>query len=195
MKEMKIFKFLAERRALEDGILTFKPSINHSKSSQGRLKKKQDLAAKQQILRDKLVGMRSELDMQEMSKCTFRPEINKSSILMDKVKTSDRAAYLFYSAEVKRKLTKENKAKVLGAVDRVLAWKDRKVGKDKAGKVIKEEQVRNCLTDRVRDTSKERKYDKTHFSYKAKYEKKLNKSLKVIKYEEVDALNENFRIY
>ena len=130
-----------------------------------------------------------------MSKCTFRPEINKSSVLMDKVKTSDRAAYLFYSNEVKRKLNKENKAKVLGAVDRVLAWKERKVGKTGIGKGEREDLVRNCLTDRGRDTGKERKYDKTHFSYKAKYEKKLNKSLKVIKYEEVDALNENFRIY
>lgn len=135
--------------------------------------------------------MKLEQENEEMKKCTFHPEVNKSSALMDKVKTSDRAAFLFYSSELKRRKNEisfksQTQMKIQEAVERVFHQKQPKTPKFR----------NHCKSSNREEVKKSEFHSKhnenLHFSYKNF--QRLNKSWKLIPYEEVDISTENFRI-
>lgn len=93
-KEENISKIIAEREAEEMNQATFRPKINRNCSWRGG-KNDEGFVWNDTKIKEKLVFQRIAKVEEVMKKCTFKPSVNKISLLMDKFKMKDRNLHLF----------------------------------------------------------------------------------------------------
>lgn len=93
-KEENISKAIAEREAEEINQATFRPKINRNCSWRGG-KNDEGFVWNEKKIKEKLVFQRIVKAEEVMKNCTFKPSVNKMSLLMDKAKMKGRNLRLY----------------------------------------------------------------------------------------------------
>lgn len=213
LKEMKIFKILAERKAVNKQHLTFRPTIHKIKGLAQRNRGETDFLERQKLLRQSSKKAKLENDEQGLRDFTFKPEINKTPAQDSKKKLLNKGAYLFYTSEHSKKVlnSKSPTARNLNSKLKIdlspkvveVICRQNQGGKTKnqefCGGYSARENRTPSSTAQTKSVSKrksekvlKRVHDASHASKLKKSRKKLNTSLKLIKYEEVS--NQIFNI-
>lgn len=99
-KEEHAKEIMAEREADEIVQATFRPMINRNSSSRGN-RNDDGFMYNDRKMKEKLVFQRIVKMGEEMKICTFKPTVNKMSLMMDKIKTKDRNLHLYLNSRRK----------------------------------------------------------------------------------------------
>ena len=101
-KDEKNSKIIAERLANELNGVTFRPTINNTIRTRMNSKPEIDLLLRDKISKERIESKRLESSQTELKDCTFRPQLNKKSLKIDKVNSKDRNCYLYQNSRRKQ---------------------------------------------------------------------------------------------
>ncbi|OMJ77377.1 hypothetical protein SteCoe_23021 [Stentor coeruleus] len=91
IKEENVSKIIAEREAEEINQATFRPKINRNYSSRGI----DDKRLGEKEIKGKIIIKRINIVEEIMKNCTFKPSVNKMSLLMDKARIKEKNLHLY----------------------------------------------------------------------------------------------------
>lgn len=204
LKDTKISKILAERKTPSKQLLTFRPYINLSRSQHPRTKKENDFQERQKTLIQRNKGQKPD-DEQESKNQTTKPNPSKPVLQENKLSSTNRGIHLFYSSERQKNAinTKSPTSKIINSkfkldlspklLDQITKSSQKPKSDTKllniSGGYSARENYRppTNFDKQYKKRQSEKSLKKSHENFHSgKNKKKLNTSLKLIKYEEVN---------